>query len=117
MGRCFRFSKTSLLTNSTHCSGTLAAAFVTLRSSVVRMPYLCLTLLVIAAGLASAHDLITTKLTWSAEISRIVLKRCAGCHKEGGTAPMPLTAYEGVRPWAKAIRDEVLSRRIRRGAP
>jgi hypothetical protein len=59
-----------------------------------------------------AHDPVTTKLTWSAEISRIVYRRCAGCHREGGSAPMALTDYQSVRPWAKAIRDEVLSRRM-----
>ena len=64
------------------------------------------------AVLAPAHDLITTKLTWSAEISRIVYKRCTGCHRDGGSAPMPLTSFEAAGPWAKAIRDEVISRRM-----
>ena len=69
-------------------------------------------LLVLAvAVLARAHDPATTKLTWSAEISRIVYKRCSGCHRDGAQA-MPLVRYEEVRPWAKAIRDEVLSRRM-----
>ena len=58
-----------------------------------------------------AHDPITTKLTWSQEISRIVYKRCSGCHRQGGAA-MPLLTYEQARPWAKAIRDEVLNRRM-----
>src|SRR6476660_5486472 len=30
-----------------------------------------------------AHDPISTKLTWTQEVSRIVYKRCAGCHREG----------------------------------
>jgi len=58
-----------------------------------------------------AHDPITTKLTWTQEISRIVHKRCASCHRAGGRA-MSLTTYEDARPWAKAIRDEVLARRM-----
>jgi hypothetical protein len=58
-----------------------------------------------------AHDPITTKLTWSQEISRIIYKRCAACHGEGGQ-PMSLLTYEEARPWAKAIRDEVLNRRM-----
>ncbi len=64
----------------------------------------------LAMPLAS-HDPITTKLTWTQEISRMVYKRCAGCHHAGGMA-MSLTTYEDARPWAKAIRDEVLSRRM-----
>jgi hypothetical protein len=38
-------------------------------------------------------------------------KRCAGCHRDASSA-MPLITYEQARPWAKAIRDEVLNRRM-----
>lgn len=55
------------------------------------------------------HDPITTKLTWTQEISRIVYKRCASCHRPGGTA-FSLLSYEDARPWAKAIRDQVRGR-------
>ena len=58
-----------------------------------------------------AHDLITTPLTWSKEISRVVYQHCAGCHREAGSA-FPLITYQDARPWAKAIRDEVLNRRM-----
>jgi hypothetical protein len=64
-----------------------------------------------ALSSASGHDYITTKITWSQEISRIFFKRCSGCHRQGRTAPA-LTTYDEVRPWAKAIRDEVLERRM-----
>src|SRR5438067_13007848 len=60
---------------------------------------------------ASAHDPITTNLTWSKEISRVIYQHCAGCHRTGGRA-MSLLTYEDARPWAKAIRDEVLNRRM-----
>src|SRR5271169_524630 len=65
----------------------------------------------IGAIAAQAHDPITTKLTWTQEISRIVYKRCASCHQEGGTA-FSLMTYDEARPWAKAIREEVLERRM-----
>jgi hypothetical protein len=64
-----------------------------------------------SAFLSFPHDPITTKITWTQEISRIVYKRCAGCHRPGGKA-MSLITYEDARPWAKAIRDEVSSRRM-----
>jgi hypothetical protein len=63
-------------------------------------------------ALCRAHEPITTKLTWTAEISRIVYKRCASCHRPGGAAPMSLLTYDQSRPWAKAIRDEVAARRM-----
>ncbi|MBI4905917.1 MAG: cytochrome c [Acidobacteria bacterium] len=59
-----------------------------------------------------AHDPITTKITFSREISRLFLARCLGCHKEGGKAPMSLVKYEEARPWAKAIKEEVHERRM-----
>jgi hypothetical protein len=61
---------------------------------------------------AAAHDVISTKLTWSQEISRIVFKRCASCHRPGAQAPMSLLTYQDARPWAKAIKEEVLERRM-----
>jgi outer membrane protein assembly factor BamB len=71
--------------------------------------YFLLFLLLMAPAALQAHDPITTKLTWSQEISRLVYKRCSGCHRDGGRS-MPLMTYEQARPWAKAIRDEVLKR-------
>ena len=69
-------------------------------------------LIVSSVGLGQAHEPITTKITWTLEISRIVYKRCLSCHREGGTAPMSLVSYEEARPWAKAIKEEVLERRM-----
>lgn len=59
-----------------------------------------------------AHDVISTKLTWTRDVVRIINKRCASCHHEGGKAPMSLLHYEEARPWAKAIKEEVLERRM-----
>jgi hypothetical protein len=67
--------------------------------------------LCLIAAPAIAHDVITTRLMWTEDISRIVYKHCASCHREGGAA-MSLETYDDARPWAKAIRDEVLSRRM-----
>ncbi|MBV8068744.1 MAG: cytochrome c [Acidobacteriaceae bacterium] len=55
-----------------------------------------------------AHDIITTNLTYSRDISRILGKRCLTCHGAGSS--IPLTSYQEVRPWAVDIKDQVLSR-------
>jgi len=60
---------------------------------------------------ARAHDVITTKITFDREIARIVYARCASCHRPGGTA-FSLITYDDARPWAKAIQEEVLERRM-----
>jgi hypothetical protein len=59
-----------------------------------------------------AHDPISTKVTWEREIGPLVQARCVPCHSAGGRAPMSLTTYEEARPWARAIREEVLTRRM-----
>jgi len=67
---------------------------------------------VLAAALpASGHERVTTKLTWSREIARIVYARCLTCHREGG-GTFSLATYAQARPWAVAIKEEVLMRRM-----
>jgi hypothetical protein len=68
-------------------------------------------LLFVALASIQAHDIITTKITFSKEISRLIYKRCATCHHEGGSA-FSLMTYDEARPWAKAIKEEVLERRM-----
>ncbi len=68
-------------------------------------------LILATATVAGAHDIISTKITWSKEISRVVYKRCASCHRDGGSA-FALITYEQARPWAKAMKEEVLERRM-----
>jgi hypothetical protein len=60
---------------------------------------------------AMGHDVITTKITWNREILRIIYSRCASCHRPGGSA-FSLMKYEEGRPWAKAIQEETLERRM-----
>ena len=55
-----------------------------------------------------AHDIITTNLTFSRDISRIFARRCLACHNTGSS--IPLTSYEETRPWAVSIKEQVLSR-------
>lgn len=58
---------------------------------------------------ACAHDIITTPITWDREISRLVFSHCTTCHRAGGMA-FSLMTYKDARPWAEAIKDEVLAR-------
>ena len=64
-----------------------------------------------AAVVTSGHDVITTPITFSREISRLVNARCARCHRPGGPA-FSLMTYAEARPWAAAIKEEVLERRM-----
>ena len=60
---------------------------------------------------AQAHDIITTPITFDREIARIFQARCLSCHHQGGAA-FSLKTYAEARPWAVAIQEEVLTRRM-----
>jgi len=59
-----------------------------------------------------AHDPIKTRVTWTGDIARIVSARCVSCHYPGVQDTMSLATYEEARPWARAIKEEVLTRRM-----
>jgi len=62
-------------------------------------------------GEAQAHDIITTSVTWTRDISRIVNNHCVSCHHPGGKA-FSLMTYGEARPWTVAIKEEILRRRM-----
>ena len=51
-------------------------------------------------------------VTFSADVWPILERRCVSCHQPGEIAPMPLTSYREARPWANAIREAVLARKM-----
>jgi hypothetical protein len=51
-------------------------------------------------------------VTFYRDVLPILQNRCQECHRPAQIAPMSLTTYEESRPWAKAIRDQVLSRKM-----
>ena len=48
-------------------------------------------------------------VTFYRDIVGILQERCQGCHRAGEVGPMPLRTYAETRPWAKAIKQAVLS--------
>jgi hypothetical protein len=61
--------------------------------------------------LVYSHKRITTTIIYKKEIAQIFQRKCFSCHTENNLA-MPLTTYEVARPWARAIREEVLAREM-----
>jgi hypothetical protein len=51
-----------------------------------------------------------TNLTFSKDVAPIFYKNCVSCHRAGEIAPMSLITYKEVRPWARAIREKVITR-------
>ena len=50
--------------------------------------------------------------TFYRDVLPILQNRCQECHRSGEIAPMALGTYKETRPWAKAIRDAVRSRKM-----
>jgi hypothetical protein len=65
-------------------------------------------LLIFLVPLAALH----AEVAFSTGVWPILERRCVSCHQPGEIAPMPLTSYAEVRPWANAIRDAVLTRKM-----
>src|SRR2546425_950374 len=49
-------------------------------------------------------------VTFSKDVAPIFFKNCGDCHRPGELAPMSLLSYKDARPWARSIREKVVSR-------
>jgi hypothetical protein len=58
-----------------------------------------------------SHNPITTTVHFNREIVALLQRKCLQCHRDGGMA-MSLGTYAEARPWAVAIKEEVLARQM-----
>src|SRR5436189_2807651 len=82
--------------------------------SVVKMgwKYLLASVVMIGATLSLASSTVITaqsapaagEVTYTKDIAPILQRSCQNCHRADGVAPMSLTTYEEVRPFARAIK-------------
>lgn len=68
-------------------------------------------LVALTAG-ANSGDSSGSALTFNKDIAPIFYKNCVACHRQGEIAPMSLVTYKEVRPWARAIREKVITREM-----
>jgi hypothetical protein len=50
--------------------------------------------------------------TFNRDVVSILQNRCQECHRPNEVAPMPFKTYQQARPWAKAIRESVLLKKM-----
>jgi hypothetical protein len=60
---------------------------------------------------SARHVPITTKIVFNREIAQIFQKKCFQCHTDGNVS-VPLTTYREARPWAVAIKEEILEKKM-----
>jgi hypothetical protein len=63
----------------------------------------------VSSALCFAVD---NNVTFHKDIEPLLQKHCQGCHRPGEIGPMPLLNYVQTRPWAKAIRQAVVTRKM-----
>src|SRR5579872_6427854 len=68
--------------------------------------------LVVTFAVAAVAATNSNSVTFNKEVLPIVQKRCQDCHRPGEAAPMALVTYQDARPWAKSIREAVLTRKM-----
>jgi len=68
--------------------------------------------LLLLPGIAMAADVGEAKVTFAKDIAPIFQEKCQECHRKGTAAPMSLVTYEETRPWAKSIRQRVITRNM-----
>lgn len=54
----------------------------------------------------------TPNVTFYRDVLPIVQEHCQGCHRPGEVGPMAFGSYEQTRPWAKAIKQAVLLKKM-----
>ena len=68
-------------------------------------------LLALSATPAVAQDASSgtaAPVTFAKDVAPILYEHCTTCHRPGEIAPMALITYEDARPWARAIKDNVV---------
>lgn len=66
----------------------------------------------LAASGAASRAGKESPVTFNKDVTPVLQKNCQGCHRPGEAAPMSLLTYQEARPWAKAIREAVILKRM-----
>ena len=75
---------------------------------ILSLSAFCLGLVMMGSSGTSAGD--KKVPTFSKDIAPIFYNNCISCHRSGEIAPMSLVSYKEVRPWARSIREKVVTR-------
>ena len=51
-------------------------------------------------------------LTFNKDIAPILHNKCAECHRPGEAAGFSVLSYKDVRPWARSIKEKVVTRQM-----
>src|SRR5579872_5972758 len=76
-----------------------------------RLPMRVYTLGLAFAALVAAAP-VPSQPTFYKDVLPVLEKNCQNCHRPGEAGPMSFMSYESTRPWAKAIKGAVVSKKM-----
>ena len=68
-----------------------------------------LALVTLVSGSLGTAAAVQSEVTFTRDVAPILYDSCVSCHRPGELAPMALRTYDEVRPWARGIKDKVVS--------
>jgi mono/diheme cytochrome c family protein len=63
----------------------------------------------IVAMAAGSGDRTKGKVTFNKDVAPIFFNNCVQCHRSGEIAPMSLLSFKDARPWARSIKEKVVT--------
>lgn len=83
-------------------------------TTIALVCFAALALFLLPAGQAGGNKASAKKVTYAKDVAPIFYKNCAECHRAGESAPFSILSYKDTRPWAKSIREQVVSKQMPR---
>ena len=66
----------------------------------------------VATSAVFAHKPVSVRYNFEAHVRPIFEEHCGGCDRRGGPTPMARLSFYDARPWAVAIKEQVLTQRM-----
>jgi hypothetical protein len=85
---------------------------MTSKKLVVALFIIGMGLFALSHGVTSANSKVKKEVTFSKDVAPIFYKNCASCHKPNDIAPMSLITFKESRPWARSIKEKVVTREM-----
>src|SRR5918995_1112794 len=81
------------------------------RFSVVALPVLAaLTAALGTSAVPAATQLAAPAVTFHKDVVPVLQENCQSCHRPGQIGPFSMLTYKETRPWARAIKQAVMTR-------
>src|ERR1700693_676199 len=72
----------------------------------------CALVLIGMTAMAADTNTSSPAVTFNKDVLPILQRNCQSCHRPGQVAPMSFLTYQSTRPWAKAMKAAVTTRKM-----